>query len=781
MANWRQIADRVRQMERAELRFRIRQECSKRQDRWLNLLGWTFPGTRRLLPGVKPGTFFFSPADIADRIRLLCQRLPEQANQIVRRAERLVQHRFDHLGYTDLSYGSPIDWHLDPVHGKRAPKKAFYRVQYLDFDEVGDSKIIWELNRHQHFVILAKAYRLTGDTRFVDEILRQWRHWWAENPYPMGINWASSLEVAFRSLSWLWTVQLLEGASGLPDFRGEWLRGLALHGRHIERYLSTYFSPNTHLLGEGVGLFFLGALCPELPDAERWKQSGWKIVQEEARRQVRADGFHFEQSTYYHVYALDFFLHAAVLANLNNIAVLKEFEETLERMLVALQVLGRGGAPPRFGDDDGGRLFDPRRNGSEHLLDPLSTGAILFHRGDFKAAAASLREETIWLLGREGVSAWDELEASPAKMNSAALREAGFYLLSADKPKTQLAVDCGPIGADSGGHGHADLLSITLESNGQALLIDPGTGEYVGDGGDRNLFRGTSMHNTITVDGVSQASPATAFSWASRPHPNLEQWVDAPDFDYFMGSHDGYARLAQPVTHRRSIFSLKNGFYLVRDVIEGKGRHQLEISWHLNGELQLIEDGLFRLKHGSAGFAVLPTERHGWAEEFHRQAWSPVYGQKAPMNVLKFFSKTEVPATFCCAIVRLEEVQIRPGILTEIERQAPDSAVSAYSYSSPKEHYTFCFGGAGTECKEWKCGAITSDAEVVCWTHFEDGAGDRVILLNGTKAEVPGVPSLRFRRSVTWGELIMNRDERRVLSSDSDAVIEDSVISTPRG
>lgn len=776
MANWRQIGDRLRQMERAELRFRIRQEFSKRQDRWLSLFGWTFPATRQLLYGVKPGAFFFSPCDVAERIRLVCQRLPEQANQIVRGAERLVQHRFDLLGYTDLSYGSPIDWHFDPVHGKRAPRKAFYRVQYLNFAEVGDSKITWELNRHQHFLTLAKAYRLTGDTRFVDEILRQWRHWWAENPYPIGINWASSLEVAFRSLSWLWTMYLLGGASGLPDFRGEWLRGLALHGRHIERYLSTYFSRNTHLLGEGVGLFFLGVLCPELPDAERWRKAGWKIVLEEARHQVRADGFHFEQSTYYHVYALDFFLHAAVLANLNNVPVPKEFEETLQRMLVALQLLGRGGTAPRVGDDDGGRLFDPRRNGSEHLLDPLSTGAILFHRGDFKAAAKSLREETIWLLGPEGASVWDELEANPANMNSTALPDAGFYLLSADKPPTQLVVDCGPMGAESGGHSHADLLSVTLESDGHALLIDPGTCEYVGDGGDRNLFRGTPMHNTLTVDGVSQASPATAFSWASRPHPNLERWIEGPDFNYFVGSHDGYNRLPQPVIHRRCIFSLKNGFYLVRDVIEGKGRHQLEISWHLNGELQLIEDGLFRRKQGSAGLAILTTDRNGWAEEFHRQAWSPVYGQKAPMNVLKFFSRAEVPATFCCAIVRLEEALVRPGILTEIEGQAPDSAVNGYSYSSPKEQYRFCFGSSG---KEWKCGGITSDAEVVCWTHFEDG--DRLILLNGSRAEVEGAPFLRFKRPVKWGELIVNRDERRVLSSDSDAVMEDSVVSSPRG
>ena len=194
-------------------------------------------------------------------------------------------------------------------------RRVFTKFNIWSFAEVGDSKVTWELNRHQHLVTLAKASGLTGDRRYADEILQHWRQWRAENPYPVGINWASSLEVSFRSLSWLWTYHLLQGSPEIADFREEWLRSLALHGRHIERYLSTYFSPNTHLLGEGVGLFFLGVLCPELAAAERWKALGWEIVLREAERQVQADGFHFEQSTYYHVYALDFFLHSAILAD----------------------------------------------------------------------------------------------------------------------------------------------------------------------------------------------------------------------------------------------------------------------------------------------------------------------------------------------------------------------------------------------------------------------------------------------------------------------------------
>lgn len=783
---WRRGADRVRAMERTELRYRLRQELNKRQDRLLSLFGIDFGRKTRIANATKGGRFFFRTEDVNQRLELLRQRLPEQVKQILERAERALNHRFDLLGYTDLAYSSPIDWHMDLVNVKRAPRKAFYRIRYLDFEEVGDSKVTWELNRHQHFVTMAKAYRLTGNKRYADEILRQWRHWWAENPYPVGINWASSLEAAFRSLSWLWTYHLLEEAPGLPRFREEWLRAFELHGRHIERYLSTYFSPNTHLLGEGVALFFLGVLCPELSAAERWKAAGWKIILEESRRQVQADGFHFEQSTYYHVYALDLFLHSAVLANVNNIPLPREFEQTIESMLTALYLLGRAGSPPRFGDDDGGRLFDPARNRSQHLLDPLCTGAILFNRGEFKAIAAQLREETVWLLGPEGVRAWDELEAHPPDMNSAALQASGIYLMSSEKPATQMVTDCGPLGTQSGGHGHADALSVTLTSQGRDLLIDPGTFAYASDGGERNLFRGSAMHNTLRVDGEDQSEPSGAFSWHRFAQPKVERWIQGNSFDLLIASHDGYQRLGEPVTHRRLIWSLRNGLYLVRDIVEGKGRHRLDVSWHLAEEMQLVEENVFRVKGASLGLALIPADGQGWTQQVSKQSWSPAYGQKAPMTVVSFATKTESPTEFCVSLVTLlvvlEEAHGRPGSFSQIGGTTAGggqgSTVHAYRYESEAAEHFFYFGEEG---KTWRHGSTSSDADFVCWSQFRKRAAQRLVLVNGSTAELAGGPALRFRRRVAWGEVTFEENARHVFSSEPGAVEEEAVVLTPAG
>ena len=103
--------------------------------------------------------------------------------------------------------------------GKSSESKYFRFLPYLDFDRVGDHKVIWELNRHQHMVVLAQAWRLTNDTRYKNELFALLESWWLDNPVQRGINWASALEVAFRALSWTWVYHFT--AADMPEtFRG---------------------------------------------------------------------------------------------------------------------------------------------------------------------------------------------------------------------------------------------------------------------------------------------------------------------------------------------------------------------------------------------------------------------------------------------------------------------------------------------------------------------------------------------------------------------------------
>ena len=50
---------------------------------------------------------------------------------------------------------------------QKAPLKAWFRIPFLDFDVVGDHKVIRELNRHQHLITLAKAWCFTQQERYI--------------------------------------------------------------------------------------------------------------------------------------------------------------------------------------------------------------------------------------------------------------------------------------------------------------------------------------------------------------------------------------------------------------------------------------------------------------------------------------------------------------------------------------------------------------------------------------------------------------------------------------
>jgi len=740
-------------MDWGEIQLRAQQGFHKQSDLLRYRLGIRNDAVRlRADSRAAAGQFFFSAPEVSGRIELLRQHLPEDAAGILHEADEICSHRFRLLGYENLVYGKEIDWHLDPVHGKRGPLDPWFKIPYLDFAAVGDHKVPWELNRHHHLVTLAKAYLLSGSDRdkkdrYLKELIAQWRSWSKANPYPLGINWASTLEVAFRSLSWIWIDQLLAGAPEYTEFRSELLQALACHGRYIERYLSTYFSPNTHLIGEAVALFFIGTLYPQIPCTARWKQSGWRIVQHEAERQVRPDGVYFEQSLHYHVYALDFFLHARVLAVRNHMDIPGSFDAVLERMLDVISALAQAGPPEGFGDDDGGRLWNPRRNRIEHMTDPLSLGERIYSR-DF--SAAQLTEEAIWLFGGQAVEELARGKAYAAAQ-SIAFPDGGLYVLADSKPYAQaMMVDAGPQGVGRAGHGHADALSVRLTMDGRRCLVDSGSGVYIaGNPADRNTLRGTGAHNTLRVDGVDQAVAGEPFSWTQIPITQAEHWIEGKTFTYFAGNHNGYTRLADPVVHGRHILKIDGGPWLVRDVAHGRAEHELEIRWHFAPDLELRRVGEGRVDAIATGDAtagirlsLLTPEDTVWQRsmEVTNTLLSPAYGamQSAPM--VRCRARVLLPAETATALMaaRIQLFESDQPAKKNIEQSGLRFAAKAHEsvqvyelhdrdHEADNEHrFYFALDG-----QKWNFGPWSSDARVLYY-RTESEKLEHLVVIGGT-------------------------------------------------
>jgi len=134
-------------------------------------------------------------------------------------------------------------------------------------------------------------------------------------------------------------------------------------------------------------------------------------------------------------------------------------------------------------------------------------------------------------------------------------------------------------------HGHADALALTLSVAGEQVLVDPGTYSYWQEPKWRDYFRGTSAHNTVRVDGRDQSVSGGRFMWLRKANASIERMPSSPhEFD-FRGSHDGYARLADPVRHLRSVrFDAASSSLVVRDEVAAKKPHPVELFWHFAPE-----------------------------------------------------------------------------------------------------------------------------------------------------------------------------------------------------
>jgi hypothetical protein len=574
--------------------------------------------------------FFASFAALETTAQTFTSRWPDMARRIVQKADRICEGKFDLLGFTNLSFGTPINWQFEPISGKQIPRIHWSKLNYLDAEVAGDKKIIWELNRQQYFATLGQAYLLTGNEKYAQTFVNNLESWMDANPPKLGINWASSLEVAFRSMSWLWAFYFFKSSPSMTGktFVRAW-KFLYLSARHLESYLSTYFSPNTHLTGEALGLFFLGALLPEFKEADRWRELGSRILIEQLSHHIRDDGVYFEQSSYYHRYTSDFYLHFLLIARANNFTLPSAVEESLVKLLDHLMYITRpDGTTPLFGDDDGGRLGMLDDRAADDFRGTLAVGSVVFNRGDYKFVADEAAETLLWLTGAEGLGRFDSLAVEQPGETSKAFLDGGYFVMRDGwtRDANYLLFDCGPHGSLSYGHAHADALSIDVAAKGRTTLVDPGTYTYTGSKELRDWFRSSQAHNTVSLDGESSSIPDGAFSWKTSARCSLQKWITEGRYDFVAGQHDGFMRLPDPVTITREILFLKRDYWIVRDALSSSDSHQASIAFHFDSSPDAE--------------SKLDIQSFGYSQRAEEEAFvSHCYGQREMAKAIRFTAR----------------------------------------------------------------------------------------------------------------------------------------------
>jgi len=237
-AKW--LCRRLQMMSAGELALRLRDRV--RFAVWRRGRAWSAP------------RFVDKPAQSA--YRLPAAPGQDGVQEVVEQAEELLAGRFVALNQT-FSVGD-VEWHRDPQSEVTAPLRFGPTLDYRDRRIAGNARNIWELNRHQYLTTAALAYALTGEERFAVFVRRQLDSWLDQNPFPLGVNWASPLELGLRLISWVWVSRFLAGSPETESLFGEHGRLWPAIYRHqwmIAKLQSFGSSANNHLVGEMAGLF----------------------------------------------------------------------------------------------------------------------------------------------------------------------------------------------------------------------------------------------------------------------------------------------------------------------------------------------------------------------------------------------------------------------------------------------------------------------------------------------------------------------------------------------
>jgi len=543
-------------------------------------------------------------------------------------------------------FGDKIDWQADPH---------------------GDPEWKYCLHRHEYLTELGRAYWYTGNEKYTEAFKRILGDWIEKNPMPdmewmLNVPSETSRKNFMKVGNWrpltlgirMYTsfvpgfYHFLNSPSFTPDFLITMLTSMVEHARHTRLYYTrhkSYFnvSPNWGLM-ESNGLAHMGILFPEFKEASDWKENAMSRFEEQIRMQVLPDGMQVERASGYHLVCTFCFLQILDLALRNNVRVSDTYMKNVEKMVeFCAGIMKPHGFYPMLKDADESDVFGKRT--SYGLWEDINNLNMLEDSNDlrwvFKAAARMFNRPDFLYIATHGKGG-----KKPEK-NSVAAPDAGFYTMRNGWNNDDLycVFTCGELGvADQKCvHGHADALNIDVSGYGETLLIDPG--RYIYEGPYRVWFKSTKAHNTIAVDNQDSSELADEWMFKTKAKSNLHCWSTTDEFDYVDGSHEGFLRLKDPVTHRRKVLFVKPNFWLVLDKLTANENHTYDQYFHF-GQDAIVDINKLSVTakyKNVAGILIQPLIQEGLKVERFKGSEKPIqgwvsydYGVKVPAEAVKF-------------------------------------------------------------------------------------------------------------------------------------------------
>jgi len=557
-------------------------------------------------------------------------------------------------GFIRLFGGEPVSLDLETD----ASDKHWTILEKLPPDS--DIKFIWEPARFGWAVTLARAYAFSGDPVYAQDFWDKTLHFLASHPPNLGRQWSSAQEVAIRLIVLIFCDRVFASAapSSSENRRRLW-QAIAEHAQRIPPTLVyARAQNNNHLLSEATCLTIAGLYLADHPQAQQWRQIGWRWLNWGFQHQINESGTYIQHSVNYHRMMLQL---ALAVNQLLQISGEPGFPlATLDRLQSATRWLWA------LTDPSTGRAPNLGANDSAYIL-PLTALPIDDFRPVVNAAARAFLHKDIYnhsdlnemgdWFGLTAPDASPEQQPYAPDMLSIRNEQGRAFLHTAhfvDRPS------------------HADQLHVDLWYRGINIATDAGTYQYNAAPPWENALATTRVHNTLTLDNQDQMLRAGRFLWLDWAQAEILSYEtnENGELKKLTAEHNGYKRLG--VLHQRTLIADHQG-WLVEDLLAPYGKpdsrvHQASLTWNLPdwvwrleaGNVLILDGDTFSLKLQIDGGDPLSLIRAGiclHGERTPEPTWgwrSPVYGVKEPALMVIVNHTGKLPIRFT-SIWRLED------------------------------------------------------------------------------------------------------------------------------
>ncbi len=383
----------------------------------------------------------------------------------------------------------------------------------------------------------------------------------------------------YRILNWLQIHNMFLGEQEYSD--EDQLRTIATllqHGANLFENNQEFNSGNHQTRGMSA-LAMLSILLRDFEGTDKWYERSMDLLEQHLSAEINKDGFQFERTVHYHMSDIKNYFYVYQLAKNSGIKVGPVWEEKLKSLFITLERIAfPDGSAPVFSDDT-----DRPWAEKNDISGAMTLGYLLFKDPEMGFFASNKVEANMyWFLSENQLGMLENIQTKQPDLKSLAFPDTGYYIMREGwEAKDKMLVISAGLDVEKPDHQHGDMLGIQAMANGKVILPNYQVRYSLED---LELFKNSLVKNVALVDNELQGKDYKSNKGGSGfgkfgelPQPKTFVFETNPDFDLYVGSHDGFDNIG--VEYSRQVIFVKDDFWIIKDNFNAEKDHIYKQIW----------------------------------------------------------------------------------------------------------------------------------------------------------------------------------------------------------